>query len=56
MSKKNLDKIVGVAYEDLDTEDMQQVQGAGDVDAETTVPIAVTIMTAVSAAYSAKKC
>lgn len=34
MSKKELDKIVGAAYEDLNTEDMEQTQGAGDVDAE----------------------
>ena len=34
MSKKELDKIVGAAYEDLNAEDMQQSQGAGDVNAE----------------------
>ena len=56
MGKKDLDKIVGAAYEELNTEDMQQVQGAGDVDAETSVVVSVTIATALSAAYSAKKC
>ena len=29
---KKLDKIVGAAYEELGAEDMQQIQGAGDVD------------------------
>lgn len=56
MGKKKLDQIVGAAYEELDTEDMQQVQGAGDVDAETAVPIIVTIATAASAIYSSQKC
>jgi len=53
---KKLDKIVGAAYEELGAEDMQQIQGAGDLDAETAVPVIVTIVTAASAAYSAKKC
>ena len=35
MSKKDLDKIVGASFEELNTEDMQNTQGAGDVDAET---------------------
>lgn len=34
MSKKDLGKIVGASFEELDTEDMQQTQGAGDVDPE----------------------
>ncbi|SFU96265.1 lichenicidin A2 family type 2 lantibiotic [Butyrivibrio sp. INlla21] len=36
MGKKKLDQIVGTSFEDLNTEDMQNTQGAGDVDAETT--------------------
>lgn len=34
MSKKELDKVVGSAFEELNAEDMQQTQGAGDVDPE----------------------
>ena len=58
MEKKNkkLEKIVGVAYEELGTEDMEQIQGAGDVDAETTVPVIVTLATVASAIFSSKKC
>lgn len=39
MSKKDLDKIVGTSFEDLNTEDMQNTQGGGDVNAETIVTI-----------------
>lgn len=49
MGKKDLDKIVGAAYEDLNAEEMQNTQGAGDVDAETTpvlISVAVTAGTA----------
>ena len=35
MEKDTIDQIVGASFENLDTEDMEQVQGAGDVDAET---------------------
>ena len=34
MSKKELNKVVGSAFEELNAEDMQQTQGAGDVDPE----------------------
>ncbi len=47
MGKKDVDKIVGAAYEDLNAEEMQNTQGAGDVDAETT-PVIISV--AVSAA------
>ena len=56
MGKKEVDQIVGAAYEDLNAEDMQQIQGAGDVDAETAVPVIVTLATVASAIYSSKKC
>ncbi|MBR4669351.1 MAG: lichenicidin A2 family type 2 lantibiotic [Butyrivibrio sp.] len=56
MGKKKLDQIVGAAYEELNTEDMQQIQGAGDVEAETAVPVIVTIATVASAVYSSQKC
>ncbi|MBR4831109.1 MAG: lichenicidin A2 family type 2 lantibiotic [Butyrivibrio sp.] len=56
MSKKNIEKIVGAAYEELGAEDMQQIQGAGDVDAETAVPVIVAVATAASAIYSSQKC
>lgn len=48
-------KFLGDAFEELNTEDMEQAQGAGDVNAET-VPIAVSIATIASAIYSSKKC
>ena len=41
MGKDNIDQIVGASFENLDTEDMEQVQGAGDVDAETAVMIPI---------------
>ncbi len=56
MSKKNLNNAVGVPFEELNADDMQQIQGAGDVDTETAVPVAVTLATLASAVYSAKKC
>ncbi len=56
MGKKDLDKIVGAAYEELDADDMKNIQGAGDVEAETAVPVIVTIATAASAIYSSQKC
>ncbi|MCR4567492.1 MAG: lichenicidin A2 family type 2 lantibiotic [Pseudobutyrivibrio sp.] len=52
---KNLDQVIGGSFEELNTEDMEQAQGAGDVNAET-VPIAVSIATIASAIYSSKKC
>ncbi|SFU96250.1 lichenicidin A2 family type 2 lantibiotic [Butyrivibrio sp. INlla21] len=39
MSKKKLDQVVGASFEDLNTEDMQNTQGGGDVNAETIVTI-----------------
>ena len=56
MSKKDINKVVGAAYEDLNAEDMQQTQGAGDVDAETTPALATTVVFASAAIISAKKC
>ncbi|SFU96282.1 lichenicidin A2 family type 2 lantibiotic [Butyrivibrio sp. INlla21] len=57
MGKKDLEKIVGAAYEDLNTEDMQNTQGAGDTEAET-VSLAITgaIASVISGAISLKKC
>lgn len=57
MGKKELDKIVGEAYEDLNAEDMQNTQGAGDVEAET-LSIAITgaVASVISGAISLKKC
>lgn len=56
MGKKKVNQIVGDSFEELNTEDMQQIQGAGDVEAETAVPVIVTIATAASAIYSSQKC
>ncbi|MBR4669355.1 MAG: lichenicidin A2 family type 2 lantibiotic [Butyrivibrio sp.] len=39
MSKKDLNKVVGASYEDLNEEDMKQTQGAGDVDPEVATPV-----------------
>ncbi|MBR4831106.1 MAG: lichenicidin A2 family type 2 lantibiotic [Butyrivibrio sp.] len=43
MGEKELDKVVGSAFEELNAEDMQQTQGAGDVDPEI-LPSIVTPM------------
>ncbi|MEE3494017.1 MAG: lichenicidin A2 family type 2 lantibiotic [Butyrivibrio sp.] len=40
MGKDNIDQVVGASFENLNAEDMEQVQGAGDVDAETVTVIA----------------
>jgi len=42
--KKKIDQVVGTSFEDLSTEDMKQVQGAGDVEAETAVIITPPFM------------
>lgn len=39
MSEKKMDQVVGASFEDLNTEDMQNTQGGGDVNAETIVTI-----------------
>lgn len=54
---KKLNQVVGASFEEMDTEDMKKTQGAGDVDAETTPVVLVSVVaTTVSAAVSAKKC
>jgi len=55
---KKLNQVVGASFEEMDTEDMKKTQGAGDVDAETTPVVLVSVVAtaAVSAAVSAKKC
>ena len=52
---KKINQVVGTSFEDLDTDDMEQTQGAGDVDAETT-PLLVTAAAVASAIFSSKKC
>ncbi|MCR4567491.1 MAG: lichenicidin A2 family type 2 lantibiotic [Pseudobutyrivibrio sp.] len=42
---KNLEKVVGEPFEELDTEDMEQTQGAGDVNAETAAVLSLTAVT-----------
>lgn len=39
MSEKKMDQVVGASFEDLNTEDMQNTQGGGDVNGETIVTI-----------------
>ena len=61
MSKENnIEEVVGNSFEEMPLEDMENTQGAGDVDAETTpaIPYAASvIVSAVSGAIvSAKKC
>jgi len=62
MSKENINSIVGDSFEDLKDEEMTNVQGAGDVDAESAlaagVAAAASFFVSVSAgvAVSAKKC
>ena len=42
MSKKDLNKAVGNAFEDLKDEEMAKTQGAGDTEAETiTTPLII---------------
>lgn len=62
MSKENIKNIVGDSFEDLKDEEMTNVQGAGDVDAESAlaagVAAAASFLVSVGAgvAVSAKKC
>ncbi|MBO4456625.1 MAG: lichenicidin A2 family type 2 lantibiotic [Butyrivibrio sp.] len=55
-NNKKYDEIVGGSFENLDTEEMENVQGAGDVDVETTPAILTAVATIASAAVSLKKC
>lgn len=50
MGEKKLDKVVGSAFEELNAEDMQQTQGAGDVDPEIYPTIVTPIVNPVSPA------
>ena len=65
--EKKIREVVGDSFEEMPLEDMENTQGAGDVDAESTpatptIPItaAMTVSAAVSvvsgAVVSAKKC
>lgn len=40
---KTINKVVGASFEEMNKEDMMQIQGAGDVDVETTVTIVTTV-------------
>ena len=40
-NEKNMEKVVGAAFEDMNVEEMENIQGAGDVDAETLPTIIV---------------
>ncbi len=53
---KKINQVVGTSFEDLDTDDMEQTQGAGDVDAETTPAISFITSAVASVVVSAKKC
>ena len=41
--EKNINQVVGASFEDLNTEDMKQIQGAGDVDAEAISVLSLSI-------------
>ena len=51
-NEKNMEKVVGAAFEDMNVEEMENIQGAGDVEAEAT-PATPAIAGAVSAIASA---
>ena len=55
-NNKKLNQVVGSSFEEMDTRDMEQTQGAGDVDAETTPVVITAAVASVSAILSAKKC
>ena len=46
MAQEEINKVVGDSFEDLKVEEMTDIQGAGDVDAETTPVISATIVSA----------
>ncbi|SFU96315.1 lichenicidin A2 family type 2 lantibiotic [Butyrivibrio sp. INlla21] len=61
--EKKIEEVVGGSFEEMPLEDMENTQGAGDVDAETTPALPVSawgvsvIASAVSGAIvSSKKC
>ena len=58
MGSEKIKEVVGDSFEDLSVADMENIQGAGDVDAETaSLVISLTaVTTAVSAVVSRKKC
>ena len=53
-NEKNMEKVVGVAFEDMNVEEMENIQGAGDVEAET-IPVILSAI-ASGAALSVLKC
>ncbi|MEE3494011.1 MAG: lichenicidin A2 family type 2 lantibiotic [Butyrivibrio sp.] len=57
MAQEKINEVVGNSFEDLKIDEMTEIQGAGDVDAETT-PVVVTVSAATIAAtggYCASK-
>ncbi len=47
MAKDKINKAVGNAFEDLENEEMEKTQGAGDTEAETT-PLAALVTGGIS--------
>lgn len=45
MNTKNMDKLVGKSFEDLSVDEMQALQGAGDVEVQSTPTVVIPIST-----------
>ncbi|WP_458459179.1 lichenicidin A2 family type 2 lantibiotic [Pseudobutyrivibrio sp.] len=63
MQDKELKEVVGSAYEDLSAAEMENIQGAGDVDGEIARTVSIVTVTIgggpisiVSCAHSCTKC
>lgn len=50
MNTKSMDKLVGKSFEDLSVEEMQALQGAGDVEVQSTPSIIWSLASVVASA------
>ncbi|MFA9377712.1 MAG: lichenicidin A2 family type 2 lantibiotic [Lachnotalea sp.] len=50
MDKKNINGLVGKSFEDLSVEEMQEIQGASDVDVNSTPSIIYSVISVVGSA------
>ena len=53
MAQEEIKNVVGDSFEDLKVDEMTEIQGAGDVDAETTpaIPIVASVITGAVASF-----
>lgn len=51
---KKTNEVLGEAFEDLTISEMAEVQGAGDMEGETTTPVCVAISTAYASIHITK--